>query len=85
VFDGRFRILDARTVGERHLKLRVTPLETGTPTVEAILFNADAALRADPGEHAELVYRLEVNEFRGRRNPQLVIEHLFPCSTEADA
>ena len=83
VFDGRFRILEARTVGERHLKLRVAPAASGGPPMEAIRFNADAALRADPGEHADLVYRLEVNEFRGRRNPQLVIEHLFPVTPEA--
>lgn len=86
VFDGRFRILEGRTVGERHLKLRVTPLGpgAGAPALEAILFNADTALRSDPGERAELVYRLEVNEFRGRRNPQLVIEHLFPLTGAAD-
>ncbi len=76
VFDGRFRILEARVVGECHLKLRVVPADADGPVVDAIRFNADTATRADPGERADLVYRLEVNEYRGRRNPQLVVEHL---------
>ena len=83
-FDGRFRIVEARTVGQSHLKLRVTPLDEAGPTLDAILFRADPALLADPGEAAELVYRLEVNEFRGRSRVQLVVEHLLPLAAQAN-
>ncbi len=73
-FDGDFRVMDGRVVGERHLKLRLQPL-AGGPTFDAIHFNADPSLLADPGERARVVYRLEVNEFRGRRNVQLNVEY----------
>ena len=73
-FDGDFRVVDGRVVGERHLKLRLQPL-AGGPTFDAIHFNADPALLADPGETARVVYRLEVNEFRGRRTVQLNVEY----------
>lgn len=73
-FDGDFRILDGRVVGERHLKLRLRPL-SGGPTFDAIHFNADPALLADPGATARVVYRLEINEFRGRRDVQLNVEY----------
>jgi single-stranded-DNA-specific exonuclease len=81
-FDGDFRVVDGRTVGERHLKLRLAPLGGG-PTFDAIHFNADPALLADPGEAARVVYRLEVNEFRGRRNVQLNVEYFGPLDDAA--
>lgn len=77
VFDGEFEIRSHRTVGDRHLKMSVTPIGE-RQSVDAIAFFADAALRESPGSRARLVYRLEVNEFRGRRDPQLVIEHMEP-------
>ncbi|MEX2575757.1 MAG: single-stranded-DNA-specific exonuclease RecJ [Halofilum sp. (in: g-proteobacteria)] len=75
VFDGEFDVRKAWTVGERHLKLKLVPVDGGAP-VEAIAFNADAALHDDPGARVRLVYRLDVNEYRGRRSALLVIEHL---------
>ena len=74
-FDGTFRVNEFRTVGEHHLKLSVTP-EAGRGRFDAIAFRADAALRRDPGERVQLVYRLDVNEYRGRRSVQLVVEHI---------
>ena len=83
-FDGDFRVMDGRVVGERHLKLRLQPL-AGGPTFDAIYFNADPSLLADPGETARVVYRLEVNEFRGRRNVQLNVEYFGRLDREAAA
>ncbi|MFW5969308.1 MAG: single-stranded-DNA-specific exonuclease RecJ [Halofilum sp. (in: g-proteobacteria)] len=83
-FDGDFRIVEGRVVGERHLKLRLQPL-AGGPTLDAIHFNADPALLADPGETARVIYRLEVNEFRGRRNVQLNVEYLGRLDADAAA
>lgn len=76
-FEGEFRVLDHRIVGEHHLKLTVGTRD-GAATCEAIAFNAAPAVRENPGRSARLVYRLDVNEFRGRRTPQLVVEHLQP-------
>lgn len=75
-FDGRFRVVSQRLVGDRHLKLVLTP-ESGSALVDAIAFNVDP--ERWPDETVELVdiaYRLDVNEFRGTRSLQLVVEHL---------
>lgn len=78
-FDGEFEIHSHRTVGEQHLKMTVAPTQ-GSGTIDAIAFFADAGLRERPGRRARLVYRLEVNEFRGRRSAQLVVEHMEPLA-----
>jgi single-stranded-DNA-specific exonuclease len=80
-FDGEFVVRKAWTVGERHLKLKLVSV-VGEVPVEAIAFNADAALHENPGERVRLVYRLDVNEYRGRRTALLVIEHLAPLDGE---
>ncbi|WP_095099097.1 MULTISPECIES: single-stranded-DNA-specific exonuclease RecJ [Serratia] len=77
-FDGRFRILQQRLVGEKHLKLMVEPLGGG-PLLDGIAFNVDTALWPDSSvREVELAYKLDVNEFRGNRNVQLLIQHLWP-------
>lgn len=70
VFDGEFELCDRRIVGERHLKMK---LAAGDVILDAIAFNA--AEFADC-RHVRAVYRLDVNEWQGRRSAQLVIEHL---------
>ncbi|MBU0500458.1 MAG: single-stranded-DNA-specific exonuclease RecJ [Gammaproteobacteria bacterium] len=73
-FDGSFRVLNWRIVGENHLKMQLRPLTSG-PDVDAIAFYmAEWADR--PADEIRAVYRLEVNEFRGERNLQLQILHL---------
>jgi single-stranded-DNA-specific exonuclease len=76
VFDGRFEICSARIVGDRHLRMALRP-ETGEATVEAIAFGAADGSQPATGESVHIVYRLEVNEYRGRRTPQLVVEHFL--------
>ncbi len=80
-FDGEFTVTKARTVGTHHLKLSAVPIEGGA-AVDAMVFNAGAALQQDPGERVRLVYRLEVNEYRGRRSVLLVVEHLERLAPE---
>ena len=77
VFDGRFEILDRRVVGEKHLKLLVRP-SGSERTLDAIWFNAELPERVQAGLHVFLAYRLDVNEYRGRVTPQLVVVHLDP-------
>lgn len=78
MFDGRFRVLETRVLGERHLKLKV---KVGTTVCEAIAFryfDQDDAAEVRPGSELELVYRLDINEYQGNERLQLVIEHLQP-------
>ena len=76
VFDGRFRLVDQRLVGDKHLKLVLQPAGSDD-LLDAIAFNVDLDCWPAPAvEQVEIAYRLDVNEFRGQRNLQLVVEHL---------
>ncbi|WP_230010021.1 single-stranded-DNA-specific exonuclease RecJ [Citrobacter koseri] len=78
LFDGRFRLLQQRLVGERHLKVMVEPVGGG-PLLDGIAFNVDTACWPDNGvREVQLAYKLDINEFRGNRSLQLIIDHLWP-------
>ena len=79
LFQGDFRVAEQRTVGEHHLKLRVLP-PGGARPVDAIAFN-----QAGPTYRGivKLAYKLDVNEFRGVENPQLVVEQIAPLHSGA--
>jgi len=78
IFDGKFRLLQQRLVGERHLKVMVEPLGGG-PLLDGIAFNVDTTCWPDSSvREVELAYKLDVNEFRGNRTVQLLIDHLWP-------
>lgn len=76
-FHGRFMLVQQRIVGEKHLKLVLAQPQTGE-LVDAIYFNIDVAVWPNPCEQADLVYRLDVNEFRGRQSLQLMVQHMSP-------
>lgn len=81
LFDGKFRILQQRLVGERHLKVMVEPIGGG-PLLDGIAFNVDTTCWPDNGvREVELAYKLDVNEFRGNRSVQLLIDHLWPIQS----
>lgn len=75
-FDGVFQVLEARLVGERHLKLRLAPPDGGP--LDAIGFHLGDRIGVAVGQ-VRVAYRLDVNDFRGVRSPQLVLEDLQPC------
>ncbi len=75
-FDGTFRLLHQKLVGGKHLKMMVEPLHGGS-VIDAIAFNVDLKRWPDASvQQVELVYRLDINEFRGNRSVQLMIEQL---------
>lgn len=78
VFDGQFELLDQRLVGEKHLKMTLG-LPGSNRVVDAIAFNVD--LERWPNKRArtvKLAYKLDVNEFRGVKTAQLLVEFLQP-------
>ncbi|MES9900115.1 MAG: single-stranded-DNA-specific exonuclease RecJ [Sedimenticola sp.] len=75
LFDGWFKIIKQRVVGERHLKLVLQPEEGGV-LLDAIAFNQAEIPSALERDKIHAAYRLDINEFRGARNLQLIIEHL---------
>lgn len=78
LFDGHFRLLQQRIVGERHLKVMVEPIGGG-PLLDGIAFNVDTSIWPDNGvREVNLAYKLDVNEFRGNRSVQLIIDDIWP-------
>jgi len=77
LFDGRFTVLNARIVGDNHLKLSVRP-ENSERTVDAIAFNLAAEHPLRGGESVRMAYRLDTNEYRGMLNLQLVVNYIEP-------
>lgn len=78
LFDGEFRLLQQRLVGERHLKVMLEPVGGG-PLLDGIAFNVDTNFWPDNGvRQVNIAYKLDVNEYRGNRNVQLIIENLWP-------
>lgn len=77
VFDGVFTIMQQRFLQQKHLKLGVTSDAYSDQLLDAIHFNVDPALDLPVGEYqAHLVYRLDVNEFRGESKAQLLVEQM---------
>jgi single-stranded-DNA-specific exonuclease len=77
LFVNRFRIIEQRIVGEKHLKLN---LAIEDKCIDAILFFVD--LESWPNHRCEFVnavYSLDVNEFRGRRTVQLMVNYIEPA------
>jgi single-stranded-DNA-specific exonuclease len=78
-FDGVFAVKNARVVGDKHLKMWVTSFD-GARNFDAIAFNfkgADEAAALPDGE-VRLVYRLDINEYKGERRLQLLVDHVLP-------
>ncbi|CAE6886182.1 single-stranded-DNA-specific exonuclease RecJ [Vibrio sp. B1FLJ16] len=80
VFDGEFKVLHQKLVGEKHLKLMLEPLFKGHPTnvmIDGIAFNVDLRRWPDASvKTVRLAYKLDVNEFRGNQSLQLMIDHI---------
>lgn len=80
-FDGKFTVVEQRLVGGKHLKLTLQPLRS-TQFIDAIAFNIDE--NQWPNHHCtqlNMVYRLDINEYRDRVNIQLIAEHIEPIES----
>lgn len=78
IFDGHFRVIQQKIVAEKHLKL-LLETECGGVMVDGIAFNVDREIWPDPRiQYVKMVYKLDVNEFRGNESLQLMIEHIEP-------
>ncbi|MEX4603518.1 single-stranded-DNA-specific exonuclease RecJ [Haemophilus influenzae] len=79
-FDGEFKILDQRAIGQNknHLKMLLEPKQGGV-LLDAIAFNIDTRLYPDLSiKQARLAYKLDINEFRGNRSVQLLVDYIEP-------
>ena len=77
LFEGEFALLQQRVVGQRHLKMVLMEAESGL-ALDAIAFNADMESWPDESKtRVRVLYRLDVNEFRGKKSVQLLVQHLL--------
>ncbi|MGB0360625.1 MAG: single-stranded-DNA-specific exonuclease RecJ [Endozoicomonas sp.] len=75
-FDGDFQIIQQKLVGEKHLKM-VLKIPESKLCLDAIAFNIDNRQWPNPQiQKIKAVYKLDINEFRGQQNLQMMIEHM---------
>jgi single-stranded-DNA-specific exonuclease len=75
VFHGDFRVLGSRVLAEKHRKLTLQ-VPGSQRVVDAIAFNLEPRLLQQQGERVRLLYKLDINEFRGQTTTQLLVEKL---------
>lgn len=75
LFDGIFNIITHRIVGKEHLKLTLQHCDE-TTRIDAIAFNSVEHFSSIDSPNINVAYRLDINEYRGTRTPQLIIEHM---------
>ncbi|NIO40944.1 MAG: hypothetical protein GTO41_12645 [Burkholderiales bacterium] len=73
-FCDTFEVVDQRVISGRHRRLQLCQPGADHP-IEAIRFGDDSLLP----KRIQCVYRLNVNEFNGKRSPQLILEQLRPA------
>ena len=78
VFEGEFELIQQRIVGQKHLKMVLRSDQSPYPEIDAIAFNVDLAQWPNEARQVKLAFRLDVNEFRGRQDLQLMVEYLEP-------
>ncbi len=80
-FSGEFLLVNQRIVGKKHLKLVLALPENPQHTLDAICFNVDLECWPNPQcVQVKIVYKLQANEFNGRRNIQLLVDYLESCT-----
>jgi len=78
LFDGVFDVISRNVVGERHVKLGLR--QRGQKRLEAIGFQFAPDGLVPEWERIRAAYRLDINEYRGMRALQLVLEHVEPIA-----
>jgi single-stranded-DNA-specific exonuclease len=77
LFEGEFHVVQQRIVGEKHLKLVLATDASKNQLIDAIAFNVDTDRWPNPAvDKVQLVYKLDINLWRGRESIQLLVEHL---------
>ena len=75
-FEGEFELVETRTVGDNHLKMKLRwPGES--QTVDAIAFSQADTCNARVGERVKLIYRSQINEWRGNLSAEFMVERVF--------
>ncbi len=76
LFDGDFLLRHQQTLKEKHLRMELSPRDNPDIRLGAIAFNVEQ-WPAPEAEEISLAYRIDINEFRGRSDLQLVVEQIL--------
>ncbi len=77
IFDGEFFLIQQKILGEKHLKMTLAVDAQGQQLVDAIAFNIDPKLWPNTqAKKVKVAYRLDVNEFRGNKTVQLMVDYI---------
>ncbi len=76
LFIGQFTIESQRILAEKHLKMTLRP-EGLDITLDAIAFNVEPKYWEYEGKVIQLIFKLDINEFRGTQSLQLMVEHFI--------
>lgn len=74
LFDDQFKVVSQRVVGEKHLKL---VLAKGDLLFDGIHFFFEDGLKLEQDDSIHIVYKLDINEFRGNQSLQIIIDQIF--------
>lgn len=79
IFDGEFFLIQQKILGGKHLKMTLGVDAQGQQLVDAIAFNVDPKLWPNnQAKKVKVAYRLDVNEFRGNKTLQLMVDYIEP-------
>ncbi len=75
VFEGRFKLVQQRLLGDKHLKMMLQASDG--KLVDAIWFNADNKNWPNANvQQVQLAFQLDINDFRDQQNLQLLVRQM---------
>ena len=78
-FEGYFHVCNQKTVGQKHIRLDLSPMDNRSLIIPAIYFNADLAFWENlEADQIFCVYELDVNLYRNFESLQLVVRFCKP-------
>lgn len=80
VFDGEFKVVSSRIVGERHVKYRLNSGDS-RHCVDAVAFNAADQRAQQTNNEVRIAYRLHSNEYQQQRRAQLIVDYMEPIAS----
>ena len=79
LFDGEFILVQQRILKEKHLKMVLAVESHPQLAIDAIAFNVDVLQWTNQTiDKVRVVYKLDINEFRGRQTVQMMVEYIEP-------
>lgn len=79
VFDGIFEVVQCRILGQQHLKL-VLRYPQSQLLIDAVAFFVEQAEQWLGVRSVKAAYKLDINEFRGNRSIQFIVQYLEKCA-----